>query len=223
MFNYQKTELGFQVLKDRQLALNARQRRLLLLIGSDDFNQMQIQHQQRIAEPALLKQLVDMQLIQYIGEYTEHLQRDITNELSSPPVELLIPTIKDIHAPEITDLSQPKHIATSQNYVETKSTEVQANPITEADKHTESSLKITFIHQDFEELQNFMCSYLQRYCGLMAKKLIEKIQLSDDIFQLKACQMQWITLLNESNIQPARLQQALQQINYSLNNLQVPA
>ena len=41
MFNYQKTELGFKVLKDRSIALNARQRRLLLLIGSDDFNQMQ--------------------------------------------------------------------------------------------------------------------------------------------------------------------------------------
>ena len=77
-----------------------------------------------------------------------------------------------------------------------------------------------FIEHDFDELQSFMCSYLQRYCGLMAKRLMLNIQQATDIAELKACQMQWITCLNESNIQPKLLQHALQQINYSLKNLQ---
>jgi hypothetical protein len=52
------------------------------------------------------------------------------------------------------------------------------------------------------------------------KKINFNIQQATDIAELKACQMQWITCLNESNIQPKLLQHALQQINYSLKNLQ---
>ncbi len=65
-----KTELGFQTLKDRQLALNARQRRLLLLIGTDDSNQMPVHYQQRIAEEPLLEQLMELGLIQPIQHTT---------------------------------------------------------------------------------------------------------------------------------------------------------
>jgi hypothetical protein len=65
-----------------------------------------------------------------------------------------------------------------------------------------------------------MMSLLQRYCGLMAKQLILQIQSATDLHSLKRCQMQWITTLQESRIEPAVLNQHLQQINHSLLRLQ---
>ena len=220
MFNYQKTELGFQVLRERQLALNARQRRLLLLIGTDDFNQMQTQYQQRIAEPTLLIQLLEMQLIQSIGEPAEYAATTIPIEQTS--LEPVISPIKDIDVDVKTPL--PSEIINTPHIdIQPKPSEAKTTSQVEPYPNSIASVTQIFIEQDFEQLQAYMCSYLQRYCGLIAKKLIEKIQHTDDLAQLKACQMQWITLLNESNIQPERLQQALQQINYSLKNIQALA
>ena len=245
MFNYQKTELGFQTLKDRQLALNARQRRLLLLIGSDDFNQMPVHYQQRIAEETLLEQLMELGLIQPITAH-DHLRlqssdfsafntpkkapsntsdlnnlspaSDLTaqehvtfNEVSMPTME--VPHTHSQH--EITDSLPMDAMGSTPHQLP------QATPETTTTNDPVLPEKtVDFIEHDFDELQNFMCSYLQRYCGLMAKKLMLNIQQATDIADLKACQMQWITCLNESNIQPKLLQHALQQINYSIKNLQ---
>lgn len=222
MFNYQKTELGFQVLRDRQLALNARQRRLLLLIGTDDFNQMHIQYQQRIAEPTLLNQLLEMQLIQSIGEPAEYAVTTISPEQTSTILEPVMSPMKDIDVAIKTPLPS-KAINTPYIDLEPKPAKAKTPLPVEPHPNTAASDNPVFIEQDFEQLQAYMCNYLQRYCGLMAKKLIEKIQHTDDLAQLKACQMQWITLLNESNIHPERLQQALQQINYSLKTIQALA
>ena len=99
MFNYQKTELGFQTLKDRQLALNARQRRLLLLIGSDDFNQMPVHYQQRIAEATLLEQLMELGLIQPITAH-DHLRLQ-----SSDFSAFNIPKIAPTNTPDLNTFS----------------------------------------------------------------------------------------------------------------------
>ena len=72
----------------------------------------------------------------------------------------------------------------------------------------------------FEDLKHFMFQHLQQYCGLMAKLLIEKIKQSEQLPQLKACQMQWITQLQESRILPQNLNAALQQVNRSMRTLQ---
>ena len=63
MFNYQKTQLGLDALQQRTRDLNARQRRLLVLIGTEDFDLLGDQFKQRLAPPELIEQLLDMQLI----------------------------------------------------------------------------------------------------------------------------------------------------------------
>ncbi|UUS64301.1 MULTISPECIES: hypothetical protein [unclassified Acinetobacter] len=236
MFNYQKTELGFQTLKDRQLALNARQRRLLLLIGSDDFNQMPVHYQQRIAEATLLEQLMDLGLIQPITAHDhQRLQNSDFSAFNTPKIastktsdriaqenvtldKISMPTMEVPHTHsqhEITDSLPMDAIG----FIPHQFNQAIPENITSNNPVLAEQI-IDFIEHDFDELQNFMCSYLQRYCGLMAKKLMLNIQQATDIAELKACQMQWITCLNESNIQPKLLQHALQQINYSIKNLQ---
>ena len=54
----------------------------------------------------------------------------------------------------------------------------------------------------------------------MAKQLILQIQSATDLPSLKRCQMQWITTLQESRVEPIVLNQHLQQINHSLLRLQ---
>ena len=71
----------------------------------------------------------------------------------------------------------------------------------------------------FVEIQQVMIQTLTTYCGLMARPLIQKIQTIKTVQQLKACQMQWITSLQESRIPPTQLNQTLKLINYSVQDL----
>ena len=48
MSQYYKTDLGIESLKQRSMNLNARQRRLLLLIDTEDFDLLNEQFKQRI-------------------------------------------------------------------------------------------------------------------------------------------------------------------------------
>ena len=63
MSQYYKTDLGIESLKQRSMNLNARQRRLLLLIDTEDFDLLNEQFKQRIASPELLEQLINLGLI----------------------------------------------------------------------------------------------------------------------------------------------------------------
>ncbi|WP_180081463.1 MULTISPECIES: hypothetical protein [unclassified Acinetobacter] len=238
MFNYQKTELGFKVLKDRSIALNARQRRLLLLIGSDDFNQMQSHHQQRIAEASLLQQLVELDLIQYCGDIA-HVSDEQTI-LFSNDSNITQTTAQSENHLEAFPALNSSHLASKHNLNHSfdsnqnthdipSNTPQQSTSLPTFEDHHKSfhkelvSENLVFIEQDFETLQLYMCNLLHQYCGLMAKKLVISIQNTEEISQLKSCQMQWTTLLNESHIQPKLLRHALQQVNYSLNHLQTAA
>ena len=189
MNHYQKTALGLDALQQRHIPLNARQRRLLVLIGTEDFEQLADQFKQRIATPEILEQLIELGLIH--STQTSHAPSPIQSE-PQPPTSVL----------EI-----------SQNNV---------NPIdldSTAQTPTQSSAPPLKAYS-FEETRNLMMSLLQRYCGLMAKQLILQIQSATDLHSLKRCQMQWITTLQESLIEPAVLNQHLQQINHSLLRLQ---
>jgi hypothetical protein len=71
----------------------------------------------------------------------------------------------------------------------------------------------------FEEVKQLMAQRLQQNCGLMAKQLINRILQTQDLRNLKLCQMQWITELQESRISAHDLNQCLKQINFSLQRL----
>lgn len=201
MHTFYKTELGFRTLKHRELDLNARQRRLLLLIGTEDFNTLNCMLKQRIADPELIQQLMALGLIQ---------KQETDAELQAPAAQ------QDAE-PQHEILSQPSEIQTT----------LQAAPQA-ANKFPEQSANVRIAESaaqpvealGFEDLKHFMIQHLQQYCGLMAKLLIEKIKQSEQLPQLKACQMQWITQLQESRILPQSLNAALQQVNRSMRTLQ---
>ena len=189
MNHYQKTALGLDALQQRHIPLNARQRRLLVLIGTEDFEQLADQFKQRIATPEILEQLIELGLIH--STQTSHAPSPIQSE-PPPPASVL-------------EISQ-----NNVNPIDLDNTEPTPAP----------SLAPPLKAYSFEETRDLMMSLLQRYCGLMAKQLILQIQSATDLHSLKRCQMQWITTLQESRIEPIVLNQHLQQINHSLLRLQ---
>ncbi|MDN5557462.1 MAG: hypothetical protein L0G58_12795 [Acinetobacter sp.] len=196
MNHYQKTALGLDALQQRHIPLNARQRRLLVLIGTEDFEQLADQFKQRIATPEILGQLIELGLIH--STQTAHV---------SSPIE-----------PSSEAQSSTSVLENSQNNVNPIDLDSKAQ--TPAPPAPTQSPAPPLKAYSFEETRDLMMSLLQRYCGLMAKQLILQIQSATDLHSLKRCQMQWITTLQESRIEPIVLNQHLQQINHSLLRLQ---
>ncbi|OTG71578.1 hypothetical protein B9T26_11710 [Acinetobacter sp. ANC 4169] len=206
MTQYYKTDLGIESLKQRSLNLNARQRRLLLLIGTDDFDLLAEQFKRRIAPPELLEQLLEMGLISRPAPQQiqatlapKNLNTEIETGLPHQGTQLKDHSAEEIFVPSIsqssiTDFSaqQPSH---------------------------ENEMQLSAEILDFEQVKLLMVQLLQQHCGLMAKQLITRILQTTDLRSLKLCQMQWITTLQESRIAPQELNRCLNQINFSLQKL----
>lgn len=191
MSHFFKTELGQHALQQRNIALNARQRRLLLLIDHEDFQTLDHDYKKKIAPTELVQQLIDMGLL---AEQTSSTTKTKIQE------NLYIENHKTNNLPQSMPTQSVETITATNN--ENIATEVIALE------------KLSFV-----EVQQVMIQTLTTYCGLMAKPLIQQIQQSKTIAQLKLCQMQWITSLQESRITPSQLNQTLKLINYAVQHL----
>lgn len=207
MSHYKKTELGLEVLKNRSLPLNARQRRLLLLIGTEDFDLLNDRLKQQLASQTLLDELLELGLIEALFERTQPTPiEDIQENLDHTFAQ---------HSPSVLDLTQSE--------ISTGLTQPSSSSVTFPQQTQQAATpEPAFMKLYFEDIQQLMIDTLQRYCGLMAKIHIQKIARAQNIDQLKQCQMQWITALQESRIPPTALNQLLKQINYSLAALMQP-
>ena len=213
MRHFVKTELGLQALKQRTMNLNARQRRLLLLIGTDDFQALNPEIKLKLAQPELLQQLEELGLI-------VSTEKSIS-VASTPNVETPKSIINKIifqkePSSSLVNIEMPSEILFGQKnevIVETQYEEIKQQSIATAQSKDEIA------HLDFNEVKDLMISSLKQYCGLMAKKLIMQIDGSENLHALKLCQMQWITALQETRIPPVHLNKTLQQINLSLQDM----
>jgi hypothetical protein len=196
MSRYQKTTLGLDVLQNRSLPLNARQRRLLVLVGTEDFDFLNDRLKQQLAPQTVLDELLALNLIEIVVEMVSTPLTDDTDAIPSHGVDLTQSEINTALTPSPTPLSRT---------------------IEQHDSNTASEQ--SFKKMYLEDIKELMIESLQRYCGLMAKIYIQNIAKAQDVQRLKQCQMQWITALQESRIPPETLNQLLKQINYSLSAL----
>ncbi|MCU4336729.1 hypothetical protein [Acinetobacter dispersus] len=195
MSHFFKTELGQTALQERSIALTARQRRLLLLIDHEDFKELDQDYKERIAPTELVQQLIDMGLL--AEQATPIIQKE--NLASELKANNLKTTSEPVTALEVIAVVQQPIEAEAKLEIEPEIIELEKLP--------------------FVEIQQVMIQTLTTYCGLMARPLVQKIQSINSLQQLKACQMQWITSLQESRIPPAQLNQTLKLINYSVQHL----
>lgn len=209
MSQYHKTDLGIESLKQRSMDLNARQRRLLLLIGTEDFNLLNEQFKKRIAPVELLEQLLDMGLI--ACSTTQQTQTPVSSPINS-----------EIETNLSTQLPQPL----TEKFAEAINTTFGNSSISSIINYNSQAIEtqneiieVIIDALDFEEVKQLMAHLLQQNCGLMAKQLTTRILQTQDLRSLKLCQMQWITTLQESRIPAHELNRCLKQINFSLQKL----
>lgn len=84
MKHYQKTPFGLQALQQRDTLLNARQRRVLILIGTEDFEHLTDQFKQRLATPEILEQLIEWGMIELLGAPKMQNLKTIETESENP-------------------------------------------------------------------------------------------------------------------------------------------
>lgn len=205
MSHFFKTELGQNALQQRHIALTARQRRLLLLIDHQDFQELDSDYREKITPTELLQQLMDMGLLAQQTAPVAVSTPEVVVEIA-PPVA--IPVLEVNPAPTVTPVLEARLAVASPVLA------VAPTPAAIAETETPPLEKLAFV-----EIQQVMIQTLTTYCGLMAKPLIQKIQAIKTLQQLKACQMQWTTSLQESRIPPMQFNQTLKMINYSVQHL----
>lgn len=206
MSGFYRTNLGRVALQQRNITLNAKQRRLLLLIDHEDFQSLNSEFKKRIAPPELIQQLIDLKLIATSNEsYSELTEQTSMQESSITSNEV---NQKNIDENKSNDLVGEIQVP--------QSTSVTSSNI----DNDQPSIPVQQL--SFEEIQLLMKQSLGQFCGLMAKPLIQKIEQIKTLQELKMCQMQWITHLQESRIPPHELAKTLQSINYSIQLIQQP-
>ena len=204
---FYRTNLGRVALQQRNIVLNAKQRRLLLLIDHEDFQNLNGEFKKRIASPELIQQLVDLELIAPTVSIETSTDEEII--LKTSPINKVEENQKE---------SIGSSIAHSPNLVG----EIQLSEQKNLDQACATYFQpvISSKALSFEEIQLLMMKTLSSYCGLMTKPLVQRIEKATTIQELKLCQMQWITSLQESRIPPQELASALHTINYSIQLLQ---
>lgn len=207
MAGFYRTNLGRVALQQRNIVLNAKQRRLLLLIDHEDFQNLNGEFKKRIASPELIQQLVDLELIAPTASTETLIDEEII--LKTSPINKVEENQKE---------SVGSSIAHSPNLVG----EIQLSEQKTLDQSSTTYFQpvISSKALSFEEIQLLMMKTLSSYCGLMTKPLVQKIEKVTTIQEFKLCQMQWITSLQESRIPPQELASALHTINYSIQLLQ---
>ncbi|MDR6795458.1 hypothetical protein [Acinetobacter calcoaceticus] len=206
MAGFYRTNLGRVALQQRNIVLNAKQRRLLLLIDHEDFQNLNGEFKKRIASPELIQQLIDLELIAPIAS-----TKTFTNE------EIILKTSAINKVEENQKESVDSSILHSPHLVG----EIQLSEQKTLDQSSTTYFQPLIPSQtlSFEEIQQLMIKTLSSYCGLMTKPLVQKIEKTTIIQELKLCQVQWITSLQESRIPPQELARALRTINYSIQLL----
>lgn len=207
MAGFYRTNLGRVALQQRNIVLNAKQRRLLLLIDHEDFQNLNGEFKKRIASPELIQQLIDLKLIAPIAS-----TKPATNE------EIILKTSAINKVEENQKESVGSSIAHSPNLVE----EIQLSEQKTLDQSSTTYFQPVISSEalSFEKIQQLMMKTLSSYCGLMTKPLVQKIEKASTIQELKLCQVQWITSLQESRIPPQELARALRTINHSIRFIQ---
>lgn len=206
MSGFYRTNLGKVALQQRNITLNAKQRRLLLLIDHEDFQSLNSEFKKRIAPPELIQQLIDLKLIATSNEsYSELTEQTSMQESSIPSNEVNQKNIDENKSNDLVgEIQVPQSTSVTSSNIENDQPSIPVQQLS------------------FEEIQLLMKQSLGQFCGLMAKPLIQKIEQIKTLQELKMCQMQWITHLQESRIPPHELAKTLQSINYSIQLIQHP-
>ncbi|MBD1220453.1 hypothetical protein IDM30_13535 [Acinetobacter seifertii] len=204
MSGFYRTNLGRVALQQRNITLNAKQRRLLLLIDHEDFQSLNSEFKKRIAPPELIQQLIDLKLIATSNEsYSELTEQISMQESSITSNEVQQKNIDENKSNDLVgEIQVPQSTSVTSSNIENDQPSIPVQQLS------------------FEEIQLLMKQSLGQFCGLMAKPLIQKIEQIKTLQELKMVSNAMDYSLQESRIPPHELAKTLQSINYSIQLIQ---
>ena len=212
---YIKTASGTDALQQRDRQLSAKQRQLLFLIGTTDFEKLPLSQQQRLSTPELVQSLMDLGFITTLNTQTT----PITPEPKAMPTtekalfsnSTLTTSVPNESAPIESKTNttafmeqQPNQPSVEQSAIPSPS--IESEPAVFDQTNTEL-LKLTL-----SDMQEMMVDTLQRHGGLLAKNLVQQIKQCATVHELKKCQMAWVTLLQETRLPAQQLHQHMKQL-----------
>ncbi|MHA3080462.1 hypothetical protein [Acinetobacter sp. ANC 5502] len=185
---YVKTTAGQEALQQRSKQLSAKQRQLLFLMGTDDFDKLPAASRQRLFQPEVIDHLLELGFIINSTPETE-------TETETETIAAAIPTVNV--------LSQ-----VLQRYSQPRAKPTLAEEIAEEEQQAAFKLDMTpppdpDTALNFPAIKGLMIDTLRQYGGLLARGLIEKIDKCENTSELKRCHMAWVTLLQETRL-PAK-------------------
>src|SRR5690606_36701053 len=204
MMHFYKTQRGIEVLQDRSIPLTARQRRLLVLIGSQDFNLLNEGLKQQLAPAELLEQLYAMDLIVPAETGDIAISQKPAGARTNTKVDLAHSEIHRSLNSSIAADSATKDLTPEMEPINI----LQNTPSAESDSMHEQNLP-DLKSMYFEALKYMMMESIQKYYGLMAMQQIPHILQAPDVLTSKLRLMQWLTSLQESRIVPQELNHIL--------------
>lgn len=168
---YIRTSEGFAALQNRDRALSSKQRQLLLMIGTSDFEKLSSAVKEKLCTSEVLGGLLSLGFIQR-KETTIKSNVEQTSILPHPTPQQ-----------ETTATSKPPEVVQP----------ISSPPIA-------PDLEQYDIEFTFENMKILMVDALQKHCGLMGKAHIRYINGCTTILELKRSHMTVVTLLQESRM-----------------------
>ncbi|ESK38292.1 hypothetical protein P256_01825 [Acinetobacter nectaris CIP 110549] len=170
---YIRTSEGFAALQNRDRALSSKQRQLLLLIGTSDFEKLSSAVKEKLCTSEVLGGLLSLGFIR-------------KNQETTAVVEPIEKPKEVVNTPTLTEETQPAAI-------KTEPAPSIATPVAKDAEEYD-------IEFSFDNMKQMMVDALQKHCGLMGKAHIRYINGCTTILELKRSHMTVVTLLQESRM-----------------------
>ncbi|MBF7688432.1 hypothetical protein [Acinetobacter rathckeae] len=190
--NYIRTAEAITALETRDRVLSAKQRQLLILIGSKDFNKLSDTAKEAMCSSEVFNSLIDL------GFLTHN-----NHDAVSTPEPQKSSEIKEQDT--LTPSKQTKTPITP--HVQSEPTIHNEAPVTIQVQPEESHEQYQQIELTFDNMKQLLIATLSQHCGLMGKTHAKKIENAQTVAELKRSHMTVITLLQESRMSQAELLQ----------------
>ncbi|SDB99082.1 hypothetical protein [Acinetobacter boissieri] len=190
--NYIRTAEAITALQNRDRILSVKQRQLLILISSKDFNKFSDDAKQRMYSSDIFDSLIRL------GFVKQNLPSKQDHDESSQLDTFVQDTVT-------TPAQTAKEAPTQQNEVQSvpmQATETPVQSVTEPSYEQYQQIELTF-----DNMKHLLITTLGKYCGLMSRAHTKKIEMAQTVAELKRSHMTVITLLQESRMSQTELLQ----------------
>ncbi|MBF7685470.1 hypothetical protein I2F17_06510 [Acinetobacter sp. B10A] len=208
--NYIRTTEAILALQNRDRILSAKQRQLLILIGSKDFNKLSAHAKEAMCSSDIFDSLIHLGFLK--KDLPIHADSLNHADDSSPTNSVPKDAITIVQPAEESKIAQESTENTPISRIHVSTTEETPAPLSSNSIPTQSTQEPVYeayqnLALTFDNMKNLLTDTLNTHCGLMGKTHARKIESAQTVAELKRSHMTVITLLQESRMSKGELLQ----------------